>query len=154
MLSLSRKITLIQFCLSHISSYSLSLFKIPASTTSRIRKLQRDFLWSRVGEGKRDHLSSWDLVCKPKEYGGLGLGKVSLRNCAPLGKWLWRFLRESFTLWHQAISSIYGTHSNGWDTNILVRWLYQCPWKVIEQVFHDFSTHIYFIVGAGVRIHF
>ncbi|KAL6327615.1 hypothetical protein AAG906_022028 [Vitis piasezkii] len=28
------------------------------------------------------------LVCKP-EYGGLGLGKVSLRNRIILGKWLW-----------------------------------------------------------------
>ncbi|RVW12459.1 THO complex subunit 1 [Vitis vinifera] len=31
------------------------------------------------------------LVCKPK-YGGLGLGKVSLRNHITLGKWLWRSL--------------------------------------------------------------
>ncbi|RVW40626.1 Transposon TX1 uncharacterized 149 kDa protein [Vitis vinifera] len=27
-----------------------------------------------VGEGKRDHLVRWDVVCKPKTIGGLGLG--------------------------------------------------------------------------------
>ncbi|RVX11532.1 Transposon TX1 uncharacterized 149 kDa protein [Vitis vinifera] len=40
---------------------------------------------SRVGEGKRDHLVRWDVVCKPKTIGGLGLGNISWRNLALLG---------------------------------------------------------------------
>ncbi|RVW85985.1 hypothetical protein CK203_041523 [Vitis vinifera] len=71
-----------------------------------------------VGEGKRDHLVSWDVVCKPRIKGGSGFGKISLRNLALLGKWLWRYHRESTTLWHQVILSIYGTHSNGWDAKL------------------------------------
>ncbi|RVW92839.1 LINE-1 retrotransposable element ORF2 protein [Vitis vinifera] len=95
---------------------------IPASVAVRIERLQRDFLWSGVGEGKRDHLVSWDVVCKSKMKGGLGLGRISLRNSALLGKWLWRYPREGLTLWHQVILSIYGSHSNGWDANTVVRW--------------------------------
>ena len=98
---------------------------------AKIEKLQRDFLWSRVGEGKRDHLVNWDVVCNPKVKGGLGFGKISLRNLSLLGKWLWRYLRESLVLWHQVILSIYGTHSNGWDANTIVRWSHRCPWKAI-----------------------
>ena len=37
----------------------------------KIERLQRDFLWSGVGEGKRDHLVCWDVVCNPKAKGGL-----------------------------------------------------------------------------------
>ena len=81
---------------------------------AKIERLQRDFFWSGVGKGKRDHLVSWDVVCKPRVKGGLGFGKIYLRNFALLGKWLWRFPRESTALWHQVILSIYGTHSNGW----------------------------------------
>ena len=88
---------------------------------AKIKRLQRDFLWSRIGEGKKNHLVSWDVVCKLKAKGGLRFGKISLRNLALLGKWLWRYPRESLALWHQVILSIYGTHSNGWDTNTLVR---------------------------------
>ncbi|KAL6337749.1 hypothetical protein AAG906_037343 [Vitis piasezkii] len=51
-------------------------------------------------EGKKDHLISWDLVCKSKVEGGLGFGKVSLKSRALLGKWLWRFPKENFALWH------------------------------------------------------
>ncbi|RVW27814.1 putative mitochondrial protein [Vitis vinifera] len=91
-LSFGGRITLIQSCLTHLP---------------------------RVGEGKRDHLVRWDVVCKPKTIGGLGLGNISWRNLALLGKWLWRYPREGSALWHQVILSIYGSHSNGWDANTL-----------------------------------
>ena len=82
------RITLIHSCLTHIPSYFLSYFKILASVAAKIEKLQRDFLSSGVGDGKRDHLVSWDIVCNPKVKGGLGFRKISLRNLALLGKWL------------------------------------------------------------------
>ncbi|RVW36137.1 putative ribonuclease H protein [Vitis vinifera] len=100
-LSFGGRITLIQSCLTHMPCYFLSLFKISASVAARIKRLQRDFLWSGVGEGKRDHLVSWDVMCNPKTKGGLGLGRISLRNSALLGKWLWRYPREGSALWHQ-----------------------------------------------------
>ena len=68
-----RSITLIQSCLFHIPSYFLALFKI--QLTFKIEKMQRDFLWSGIGEGKKDHLISWDVVCRPTEFGDLGIGK-------------------------------------------------------------------------------
>ena len=114
-LSLGGRITLIQSCLSHIPSYFLSLFKIPTSIASKIKKMQRDFLWSRAEEGKKDHLIRWYVVSRPKELGGLGFGKTSMRNITLLGKWLWRFPRERSGIGHKVIASIYGTHPNGWD---------------------------------------
>ncbi|RVW40638.1 putative ribonuclease H protein [Vitis vinifera] len=134
-LSSRGRITLIQSSLSHIPSYFLYLFKIPVSIASKIEKLQRDFLWSGAGEGKKDHLSRWDVVSRPKELGGLGFRKTSLRNIALLGKWLWRFPRERNGLWHKVIASIYATHPNEWDANMVVRWSHRCPWKAIVQVF-------------------
>ncbi|RVW98432.1 Cation-chloride cotransporter 1 [Vitis vinifera] len=153
-LSFGGRITLLHSCLSHIPSYFLSLFKIPASVAAKIERMQRNFLWSGVGEGKRDHLVSWDAVCKLRVKGGLGIGKIPLRNRALLGKWLWRYLRESTTLWHQVIFSIYKTHSNGRDANTLVRWSHRCPWKAIAQVFQDFSKYTRLVVGNGERIRF
>ncbi|RVW76233.1 Transposon TX1 uncharacterized 149 kDa protein [Vitis vinifera] len=74
----------------------------PALVAAKIERLQRDFLWSGVGEGKRDHLVSWDIVYNPKAKGGVGFGKISIRNLALLGKWLWRYPRKGSTLWHQS----------------------------------------------------
>ena len=128
----------------------LNLFVESTSMAAKIERLQKDFLWSGVGKGKRDHLVSWDVVCKPRAKGGLGFGKISLRNLALLGKWLWRYPRESTILWHQVILSIYGTHSNGWDANTS----HCCSWKAIVQVFQNFSKYIWFVVGDGERIRF
>ncbi|RVW69156.1 hypothetical protein CK203_064456 [Vitis vinifera] len=86
--------------------------------------MQREFLWSGVGEGKRDHLVNWDIVCKPKSRGGLGFGKISIRNVALLGKWLWRYPREGSALWHQVMGIEYssgmtcGGGINLWESNI------------------------------------
>ena len=55
-LSLGGRITLLHSCLSHIPSYFLSLFKIPASMAAKVEMMKRDFLWSGVGKGERDHL--------------------------------------------------------------------------------------------------
>ncbi|RVW28348.1 Uncharacterized protein CK203_099758 [Vitis vinifera] len=117
---------------------------IPASVAAKIERLQRDFLWSGVGEGKRDHLVSWDIVCNPKAKGGVGFGKISIRNLALLGKWLWRYPRKGSTPWHQVILSIYGSHSNGWDANTIVRWSHRCPWKAIAQVSQEFPSLLVF----------
>ena len=120
----------------------------------RIEKLQRDFLWSGSGEGKRNHLVSWDIVCRLKEFGGLGFGKITLRNQVSLGKWLWRFPKETFALWHQVILCIYGTHPNGWDANNIVKWSHCCPLKAIAYILQVFSTHTRFMVGDGIIIRF
>lgn len=112
-LSLGGRITLIQSCLMHIPSYYLSLFKISASIALRIEKLRRDFLRSRSRKGKRVHLVSWNILYKPKKFGGLRFGNITLRNQALWGKWFWRYPQESFTLWHQGVMSIYRTYPNG-----------------------------------------
>ncbi|RVX09324.1 LINE-1 retrotransposable element ORF2 protein [Vitis vinifera] len=95
-----------------------------------------------------------EVVSRPKESGGLGFGKISLRNIALLGKWLWRFPRERSGLWHKVIGSIYGTCPNGWDANMVVRWSHRCPWKAIAQVFQEFSPFVRLVVGNGERIRF
>ncbi|RVW93966.1 hypothetical protein CK203_034097 [Vitis vinifera] len=55
--------------------------------------------------------------------------------------------REGSALWHQVILSIYGSHSNGWDVNNIVRWSHRCPWKAIALVYQEFSEFTRFVVG-------
>ncbi|RVW77580.1 hypothetical protein CK203_050257 [Vitis vinifera] len=70
------------------------------------------------------------------------------------GQGLGRYPKEGSALWHQVILSIYGSHSNGWDANTIVRWSHCCPWKAITQVFQKFSKFTRFVVGDGERIRF
>ena len=67
---------------------------------------------------------------------------------------MWRYPREGLALWHQVILSIYGSHSNGWNANTIVRWSHRCPWKAIVQVSQELSKFTLFVVGDRERIWF
>ncbi|RVW46854.1 Transposon TX1 uncharacterized 149 kDa protein [Vitis vinifera] len=152
-LSLGGRITLIQSCLSHIPSYFLPSLKSQLQLLQRLRRCKEfSLVWGRGRE--ENHLVRWEVVSRPKESGGLGFGKISLRNIALLGKWLWRFPRERSGLWHKVIGSIYGTHPNGWDANMVVRWSHRCPWKAIAQVFQEFSPFVRLVIlERGLCLH-
>ena len=87
-LSKGGRITLIKSTLSSLPTYFLSLFPIPVAVASRIDKIQRDFLWGGLGEGKKFHLVNWSQVCQPIHSGGLGIRNLRIFNKALLGKWL------------------------------------------------------------------
>ena len=109
-LSKGGRVTLIKSTLSNIPTYYLSLFPIPVGVAHRIEKIQRDFLWGGLGEDFKYHLVSWDRVCTPLCYGGLGIRKLLLYNQALLGKWIWRYAREKEALWRKIVDLKYG----GW----------------------------------------
>lgn len=68
-------ITLIKPALSNIPFYYMSLCSMLRKVVGRLEKIQGHFLWERGGE-RKGYLVNWDMVCKPKEEGGLGTGKL------------------------------------------------------------------------------
>ncbi|XP_077223464.1 uncharacterized protein LOC143857077 [Tasmannia lanceolata] len=115
-ISFGGRITLVKAALANMPVYYMSLFKIPAKVALRIEKLQRVFIWDGGGIYKRSkHLLDWNKVTRLKKHGGLGIGKIRLRNKALLGKWLWRYGEEQDNLWHKVIGAKYGSEWGGWN---------------------------------------
>ncbi|RVW74568.1 LINE-1 retrotransposable element ORF2 protein [Vitis vinifera] len=77
----------------------------------------------RGWEGKRDHLVRWEAVCKPRVIGGLGIGKIPLRNRALLGKWLWSSLGRS-----NGHTAVLGSHSTRLSGFFQVYSVYRRRW--------------------------
>ena len=52
----------------------------------------RRFLWQggKIGSIKKNHLINWEIVCKPKIYGGAGVRDTMKMNLALGSKNLWR----------------------------------------------------------------
>lgn len=67
--------------------------------------LVRRFLWGTSYGGKKN-LVSYEMICLPIDYGGLGLKRICEFNMALMSKWLWR-CRED-TLWIRLIKEKYG----------------------------------------------
>lgn len=96
----------------------------------------------------------WSDIGRPKEQGGLNIGRLKERNIALLGKWLWQFANEQGSLWQSTILSKYGAAVNSLDINQVLPLSCSFMWKHIVQISHLFFPHTRFLVGHGRNIRF
>ncbi|POO03864.1 hypothetical protein TorRG33x02_001680 [Trema orientale] len=101
-----------------------------------------------------EHLVAWEVVCRSKMQGGLGIDKVSASNKALLRKWLWRYPKEVNSLWYKVIKNKYGLNSNQWNAAVANSVTFRSPWKTISSLYGEFFQHVRFKVGSGSRIRF
>jgi hypothetical protein len=93
-----------------------------------------DFFWQQE-EKKKYRLAEWNVLCQPKDQGGLGIRDLDIQNKALLSKWLYRLLTTDGT-WQQLIRNKY----------LNVKTLSQAFWKLgdshfwagLMKVKHDF----------------
>ena len=100
--------------MTNLPVYLMSLFRMPKSVSSRLEKIQRDFLWGSSSTKRKIHLIKWENVCRCKMKEGLGIKSLFLMNKALLTKWAKRFAEEENTFWKIVISLKYGTEGGGW----------------------------------------
>jgi hypothetical protein len=88
-LSLEGRVVLLNFILSSIPIYWISFYKLPSQIRIRIDKLRRRFLWFGGSSVKKKiALVSWNVVCKSKQQGCLGIIDIEAMNKSLLIKWL------------------------------------------------------------------
>ncbi|XP_074290171.1 uncharacterized protein LOC141616907 [Silene latifolia] len=92
LLSSAGKLTLIRSVLSSLSLFSLSVFRIPVSVTSKLQSLMVHFWRSGTRNNKSIHWCSKDFLSRPVGEGGLGLRNIGCFNQALLAKSAWRIL--------------------------------------------------------------
>jgi len=107
-LSMAGRICLIKSVITTRPLFYLSLFKAPDRVCKSIISLQRRFLWGWGKEKKSISWVSWEVLCKPKEEGGLGFRDIRKFNFALLAKWRWRLISEEKGRWKELLVSKYG----------------------------------------------
>lgn len=109
-LSKGGRLTLIQSVLDSIPIYYISLFRIPKGVANF---LDTRFPLGRIWGGFQKSPRVLGHCYKIQGERGLGIGNLTLRNKALLGKWWWRFAKERSTLWGRVIESKYGIQEMG-----------------------------------------
>lgn len=73
-LSIAGRIVLINAVLTSIPTYYMTCLKMPKWVIGKMDRIRRRFLWHGVSpEQKKMSLINWNVVCMPKEHGGLGI---------------------------------------------------------------------------------
>ena len=85
-LSMAGRITLINSSLSSTFIYHMSMYLLPKTTSEALDKHRRRFLWQGNSLKKKYHLVKWNIVCKNKKKGGLGIKDIRKMNISLLCK--------------------------------------------------------------------
>jgi len=105
-LSFAGKIVLIKLVLAAMPTYAFSNAWIPNKIVIEMERICIDFLWGEGDVRKGLHLIVWDIVCNPKERGGLGIRSLINWRDALLGKQIMKILKEEENLWSKVVIQI------------------------------------------------
>lgn len=80
-----------------IYNFSSAVFILPQSVVKQVDKKCRGFLWGATEDKRKVNLVAWDMVCIPKQYGGLNIKGCYKWNIAAISKLLWKLARKKKT---------------------------------------------------------
>ncbi|KAJ9563335.1 hypothetical protein OSB04_008495 [Centaurea solstitialis] len=136
--------------LQSLQLYWMAIFVFPSSVIHELEKILRSFLWAQGGEEQGKCKLSWDVVCRPRECGGLGFKKLTVWNRALIAKNLWDILVNRPTLWVAWVQRN-TRFSTFWRMNISNSW----SWVLRKMLGLRcvIRPHIQVIVGDGRNTH-
>jgi len=66
--------------------FMMSFFEIPKGVLKNLDHFRSR--WQGCSEKHKYRLAKWDILCRPKDQGGLGILDLQLQNKCLLAKWL------------------------------------------------------------------
>ena len=129
----------------------MSFFEIPKGVRKKLDYFHSRFFWQSDEHKRKYRLAKWDILCQPKDQGGLEIHNLELKNVALLSKWLYRLLMTDGT-WQQILRNKYlGTkpsaqvHWKSGDSHF---------WASLMKVKRDFLRFGTFIIKDGSQVRF
>jgi hypothetical protein len=104
------RLQLLNSVLSPMSIYYLCTLHIPLGIIKQLNRIERQCLWRGNSDTPRQSLAAWDLVCRPKDNGGLGIINLKLQNQGLLIKHLHKFYNKADIPW---VSLIWNSYYDG-----------------------------------------
>ncbi|XP_072975147.1 uncharacterized protein [Typha angustifolia] len=100
---------------SAIPIYFMASNILPKSLLDKMKGIMRDFLWGFENGRKNIYLRSWDQICKPTNFGQLGIKRLDAVNQALIAKLAWRKLVKPNILWANTLKAKYFRNSSFWN---------------------------------------
>ncbi|GJX59132.1 hypothetical protein Tco_0290522 [Tanacetum coccineum] len=148
-LSIAGRLQLVQSVISSMNVYWSSVFILPTRILLEIEQIMRCFLWSQGNSGKSNSKVAWEVVCLPKDEGGLGIRRLDSFNKALMAAHIWKLLNKKNSLWVTWIHIHKINDRNFWD--IPCRGNMSWAWRKVLQLRHIIRKFIWHKIGDGQR---
>jgi hypothetical protein len=107
LLSYGGWLILINSVLTSMPMFLLSFFEVPVGVRKRLDFYRSRFFWQTDENRTKYRLDNWNIICRPKDQGGLGIKSLELKNKCLLSKWLYRLAVERDGVWLQLLRNKY-----------------------------------------------
>jgi hypothetical protein len=84
----------------------MSFFKIPKDVLKKLDYYRSRFFWKSNNEKRKYRRAKWNILCRPKDQGGLGIIDLYIKNKCLLSKWIFKLLNED-GIWHTLLKNKY-----------------------------------------------
>jgi hypothetical protein len=148
--SQAAKEVLIKAIAQAIPVYVMSVFKLPLGLCDELTKIIRRYWWGAENGKRKTHWLAWDIMLRPKSYGGIGFRDMRLFNQALLARQAWRLLQFPNTLCAQVLKAKY--YPNGFLIDTVFSGNGSSTWQAIEHGLQLLKQGVIWRVGTGTKI--
>jgi hypothetical protein len=131
--------------------FMLSFLALPKGVRKRLDFFRSQFFWQSDGHKKKYRLTKWDIICRPKDQGGLGVEVLELKNRSLLSKWLYKLINED-DIWQELLHKKYLNSKS--LSQVTAKPTDSHFWKCLMNVKDDFFSRGSFVVGNGLGTRF
>ncbi|PKU66095.1 Putative ribonuclease H protein [Dendrobium catenatum] len=128
LISLAGRIYLVKSVLLSYPTFHSTNSLVPKQVLLEIDKLCRGYIWNKCDGNAGLHYVNWDILCKPKRYGGMGISSCSNKAGPLRSKLAWRYIQEKESLLHKVLFPKYGSNmaEDSGRRNVSVSWKILC----------------------------
>jgi hypothetical protein len=111
------------------------MLEIPVGVRKRLDFYRSRFFWQSDEAKRKYRLTIWNIICRPKDQGGLGIEVLELKNRCLLSKWLFKLLNEE-GVWQELLHNKYLSQKT--LAEVQAKPTDSPFWKVLMRVKDDF----------------
>jgi hypothetical protein len=138
-LSYGGKLIFVNSVLSSLPTFYMCMLKLNKTVVKVVNRARQHCLWDKQDRDHQNSLAAWELVCKPKEKGGLGVINLEIQNDALLMKHLFKFFNQHDTPWVSMVWQAYYQSSPPQATGLVGSFWWRDVCKLLT-VFRGITT--------------
>lgn len=146
-MSYGGRLILINSVLASMPMFLLYFFEVLVGVRKRLDFYRSRFFWQSDETKRKYQLAKWDIICRPKDQGDLGIENLEVKNICLLSKWLYKLSVQTEATWAQILRSKYVQSKT--LAQVTVRPTDSPFWKGLMKVKAAFYNRTKFIVGNG-----